>query len=152
MAGNASGEEVNFGNYECFPYKYYGYAKAPRNVLEKSSSGIETDNPFENRHQMVHRGSSRQTLERTSSMLEKGNTLDQTHPVIERALRPRYICFVEDKGFSLVNVSEWEQEHEGQPLDYVFVAYSTIQFSQVRETQWHHLMSISDTFGIYTDS
>ena len=143
MAGNASGQEVNFGNYECFPYKYYGYAKAPRNSLERFSSGLETGTALDRPHQMVERVSSQQALESSSSTLEKGNTLNQTNPIIERALRPRYICFIEDKGFSLVNVSEWEQEHEDQSLDYVFVAYSTTQFSQEDNADMEALHAIA---------
>lgn len=144
MAGNASGPEVNFGNYECFPYKYYGYAKAPRNVLETSSSAFETDNAFDRPHQMVERAFPPRALERSSSTLEKSNRLDQTNPIIERALRPRYLCLMnEDKGFSIVNVSEWEKGHEGQSLDYVFVAYSTTQFSQEDNADMEALHAIA---------
>ena len=140
MAENISGPEVNGGNYEVFPYKHYGYAKAPRNALESYSSALHTGNASERPHQTVERGPSRKALERSSS---KSNTLEQTNPVIERALRPRYICFLEDKGFSLVNVREWEQEHEGQSLDYVFVAYSTIQFSQDTDSDMEALHAIA---------
>ena len=130
MASNVNGEERNYGNYDVFPYKHYGYAKAPRNALESCSSALEPGKAFGSPRQMSERPTFRESFDCSSSTLEGSNTLDQTNPVIERALRPRYICFVEDKGFSLVNVSEWEQEHKDESLDYVFVAYSTTQFVQ----------------------
>jgi hypothetical protein len=92
---------------------------------------------------MAERVSSRRAFERSSSTLKGSSTLDQTNPVIERALKPRYICFLEDKGFSLVNVGEWEQEHKDQALDYVFVAYSTTQFKQDTDDDMEALHAIA---------
>lgn len=98
--GKASGED-NGGRYDEFPYRYYGYAKAPRNAAE----GLRV----------------------TSG---RSDIRQQVHPVAERALRPRYLCFInEDGSISTKNIEEWTSKHPGAKLDYLFVAYTTEQFS-----------------------
>ena len=99
VPGNLSGQERNGGNYDVFPYRHYGYAKAPRNASESSSE------------------------------LQRGNVVAQLHPVAERVLRPRYVCIIGENGTTIMNVRHWEREHPGEALDYVFIAYTAEQFS-----------------------
>lgn len=93
--------ESNGGHYDVFPYKYYGYAKAPRNTSERQPGTI-------------------QSIEAAK----------QTQPVAERVLRPRFVCLMNDDGnVTIEDVETWTTTHPGESLDYIVVAYTTEQFS-----------------------
>lgn len=93
--------------YAHFHYKYWGYPKVARNAIENAPK-------------------------------EGGPHLktQTTHAVAERPLYPRRLCFLKDKsdpdsGITLYDVDVWMSqynlvEHE---MQYVFVAYTTNQFS-----------------------
>jgi len=94
----------NGGNYDPVPYKYFGYPKVARNVLE---------------------------MDRPQS---KGSA--QTNAVAERVLRPRYLCFLRDKGepAMIMNVEEWITQYKAERnLSYVFIAYTAEQFQNTED-------------------
>ena len=96
----ADGPERNGGKYDVFPYKHYTYSKIARN-------------PFEDDRDV----SSRQLAQQCS-------------PESKRVLRPRYLCFLlKDNSVAILDVQEWVSRNPGQPLEYIFVAYTTSQFS-----------------------
>lgn len=98
--GDASGQERNHGRYDVFPYRYYGYPKAARNASEDVVPA-----PFARR------------------------PTDTVNPVAERALRPRYLCSLqEDDSVKIVDVEQWDAQHPSTTLDYVFIAYTTEHF------------------------
>lgn len=100
FASGVSGERSG-GHYDVFPYRYYGYARAPRNAFE---------NP--------------------SSMIHSTDAVKQVQPVAERVLRPRFLCFINDNGnVTIEDVERWTADHAGESLDYLFIAYTAQQFS-----------------------
>ena len=74
---SAEGTARNGGGYDVVPYRYFGYPKVAKNMLEM-------DRP-------------------------KDYALTEANPVAERVLRPRYLCFLRDKGrpAMITNVDEW---------------------------------------------
>ena len=90
----------NNGFYDPFPYKFIGYPKVARNIFELSNG------------RAAH-GS-------------------QPNPVAERVLRPRYLCFLREPGTPalIMAVDDWIAQNKTESnLSYVFVAYTTEQFS-----------------------
>ena len=117
--GDSSGEVRNNGHYDVFPYKYYGYSKAPRNAREGNSPVAQNRDP--------------------AALVQ---------PMILRDIRPRYICFVDDdeandSDFSCESVAMWEETHPNQPLPYIFIAYTTMQFDHDVEADMYALHSIA---------
>ena len=102
----AEGQMRNNGYYDALPYKWWGYAKMPRNPFEESTPRHLTP-----RHEK------------------------RTNPVSERLLRPRYLCFLrkpgdrEMHGVDPMSVDERISSHGAdQNLDYLFIAYTAEQF------------------------
>ncbi|KAJ5523775.1 hypothetical protein N7494_010425 [Penicillium frequentans] len=112
----STGQIVNQGGYDPFPYRYWGYCKVSRNALErkvlKSSHGASLNSAI------------------TSSSLN-----------MDRILEPRTLCF--DTGQDQAQtqqVEEWKKNpqnsspHKKCP-EYVFVAYTRSQFPDSLECQ-----------------
>ncbi|KAH9878695.1 hypothetical protein IAQ61_001968 [Plenodomus lingam] len=59
----------------------------------------------------------------------------QTNAIAERVLRPRYLCFLRDKGqpAKITKVEEWITENPGRNLSYVFIAYTAEQFESTED-------------------
>lgn len=96
------------GRYDVFPYKYYGYAKVARNVLENPTTAEWSSN-------------------------EAMAQLINVNPTSERILHPRYLCFLDEKspsGIVHVYVEDWlTSSGEKSVLRYMVVAYTAEQFN-----------------------
>ncbi|USP80802.1 hypothetical protein yc1106_08076 [Curvularia clavata] len=101
----------NNGNYDGLPYKYFGYPKVAKNMLETSNN--------------------------------TGIVSSQANPVAERILLPRYLCFLRDGGPAVITkVDDWlAQQPSGQPLSYVFVAYTAEQFNTPEDFKVLHQLA-----------
>ncbi|TKA61519.1 hypothetical protein B0A49_08340, partial [Cryomyces minteri] len=120
-----SGAQVrNGGNYDTFPYKYYGYAKVARNAFENDSPG-----------KLIH------------------DVGDEVNPVCKRALRPRYLCFLRNPddqnglhGVMPMMVEEWIAQYKSERnLEYLFVAYTAEQFKGESNEDMEALHKIAET-------
>ncbi|KAJ6041305.1 uncharacterized protein N7446_010805 [Penicillium canescens] len=102
VPADLGGEVRNDGNYEHFKYHYWGYAAISSNPREHPPS--------------------------TASLALSNQ---ESNPISQRLLRPRYLCFLKDgRCAQPQKVSEWEAEHgKTSVLQYIFVAYTTEQFS-----------------------
>ncbi|KAJ9640452.1 hypothetical protein H2199_005991 [Coniosporium tulheliwenetii] len=105
LPSDVNGQERNGGKYDAFPYRYYGYPKVARNLLEDPEK---------------HR----------SDQLAKA-----ADPIAERLLRPRHLCFLvkpdskEMLGVTPMPVDEWISKYKSERiLQYLFVAYTAEQF------------------------
>lgn len=89
-----------------------------------------------------------------SNTLENGR--EQSAPTrnnqVYRLLKPRHLCFLreptsaENEGVSIGKVSDWEKEHGDESMpEYLFVAYSTEQFSHRSEADLRELHDIAET-------
>lgn len=66
------------------------------------------------------------------------------HLVTERTLRPRYICFLaKDDNISITDVEAWALQHPEESLNYLFVAYTTEQFSHESDSDMTALHNIA---------
>jgi hypothetical protein len=126
----------NNGNYDKFPYRFWGYAKYWRNTRE-------------NKTRTIHGGDKLLLAQRREKNREIGISEDEayeheegTNPVDERLLRPRYLCFL-DQGPNLsrsaavpMKVDDWLKANNlfAHP-DYLFVAYTAEQFKGRRDLQ-----------------
>lgn len=109
---SAEGTARNGGGYDVVPYRYFGYPKVAKNMLEM-------DRP-------------------------KDYALTEANPVAERVLRPRYLCFLRDKGrpAMITNVDEWiAQNGSAHGLSYIFVAYTAEQFNTPEDFRVLHEMA-----------
>ncbi|KIW19459.1 hypothetical protein PV08_00031 [Exophiala spinifera] len=94
-------------HYKPFPYKFWGYPKVARNMLENVPEKIEAN-----------------------------EEVDGAHPVSERPLYPSRLCFVhggKDKNgrTHLYDVKVWLNQHNmvDHDMRYIFVAYTSTQFT-----------------------
>ncbi|KAJ6041237.1 uncharacterized protein N7446_010870 [Penicillium canescens] len=113
------GEPRHNGQYEPFKYHYWGYAPI-------------SSNPYE-----------------CPTLLGSPDSApEQRDPASERLLRPRVLCFLrETHSIDIFKVSDWEKEHgDTKTLQYIFVAYTTTQFSHDEESDdMEVLHSIAET-------
>jgi hypothetical protein len=98
---------VNEGNYDSFPYRYWGYCKVTRNAIEGSANTAALAM------------SSRRPSDADSN----------------RILEPTYLCFVGDEQFGRRRLlSDWKNDpenlqHHMKCPEYVFVAYTSEHFT-----------------------
>lgn len=98
-------------HYAPFPYRFWGYPKVARNMLENIPGKIEAN-----------------------------EDVDGAHPVSERPLYPSRLCFVnggKDKNgrTHLYEVKVWLNQHNmvDHDMKYIFVAYTSTQFTDSDE-------------------
>ncbi|KAK5346010.1 hypothetical protein LTS03_007596 [Exophiala xenobiotica] len=109
--GKMYGGTSRLAHYAPFPYRYWGYPKVARNMLENVPARIETN-----------------------------EEVDGAHPVSERPLYPSRLCFV-DGGRDrtgrthLYEVSLWLEQHNmvDHDMKFIFVAYTSTQFTDSDE-------------------
>ncbi|KAJ5730315.1 uncharacterized protein N7483_004823 [Penicillium malachiteum] len=116
IPADLGGEKRNNGRYEQFKYHYWGYAKVAANRHEiPPSRNTNLSAPYQN-----------------------------THGISQRNLRPRRLCLLqEDEGIDIVDVSEWEADNG--TLDYLFICYTTLQFSYDSIDDMEELHRISES-------
>lgn len=113
---NLAGEIRNGGFYDPFPYRYWGYPKAARNI-------------YENEPRQIPGLTSSQSVEFVSNKLS------------DRPIEPRYLCFLgnNDDAAEICLVEEWKRSHgEDSRRDYVFVAYTAEQFNTPDDLNYLH--------------
>ncbi|KAF2453803.1 hypothetical protein BDY21DRAFT_387942 [Lineolata rhizophorae] len=123
FAQSAQGQERNGGKFDSFPYRFFGYPKVARNALEDATS------------KRTHREIS-----------------DALNPIAKRLLRPRHLCFLRNpevkhlQGMVPMDVEEWITQYRSERnLDYIFVAYTTEQFSHTSAEDMNALHQIAET-------
>ncbi|KAJ5760680.1 hypothetical protein N7520_007836 [Penicillium odoratum] len=109
------GEKRNNGRYEQFKYHYWGYSKFSAN-----------------RHEI-----------QPSSTNNCSTSYQITHGISKRNLRPRQLCLLQDDGIEIVDVNEWEAEHG--TIDYLFICYTTLQFSHETNEDMDELHRIAES-------
>ncbi|KAF4539923.1 3-hydroxyisobutyrate dehydrogenase [Lasiodiplodia theobromae] len=118
-------QERNGGNYDVFAYRYHGYAKVARNVLEyPSSSALPYGTP--------------------------DAPAEGSNPVMERLLSPRYLCVLQNpsdkNGNSGVSIQKIEDSNNNSWVgSYLFIAYTAEQFSHSSEEDMQALHAIAET-------
>ncbi|KAF2492943.1 hypothetical protein BU16DRAFT_94338 [Lophium mytilinum] len=121
--GNVEGEVRNGGRYDCFPYKFHGYSKVARNMLEEKAAKKHTD-----------------------------HAPQKTNPVSNRLLHPRYLCVIRDLAsptlgeVDRVSVDDWIAENQSNkgPLPYLFISYFTGQFPSESQSHCQLLIDIAE--------
>ncbi|KAL3422677.1 3-hydroxyisobutyrate dehydrogenase protein [Phlyctema vagabunda] len=121
---SSDGPDQKYGlRYAPLPYKFHGYAKAARNLLENS--------PMNGSRKVV---------------------VDPLNQVSERLLLPRHLCFLNDpdakelKGWNPISVDHWKASKKTKgSLRYLFVAYSAEQFSHTSNDDLDALHVIAET-------
>jgi hypothetical protein len=117
--GDIEGEVRNNLDYEPFPYRYFGYSKAARNILEHKPDSV------------VH--NSQHDISAGRAVLQD---------IHEKVLGPRRLFVLAEPesldmlGHSLVDFSETAQ----QP-DYVFIAWTAEHF---KDSDEHALLAIAE--------
>jgi hypothetical protein len=127
-------KEKNGSKYDPFPYRDWHYCKSPRNKHEINPSP-KGAMAIENR---MGQTNTREPVEQSEDFGQLGRReLDEYfNPEHNRALRPRYLCFLEHpgdrvnlRGFARRHVDEWIREKKAHSHpDYIFVAYTAKQF------------------------
>lgn len=98
---------MNQGNYDPFPYRYWGYCKVTRNNIEESAGNAVGVSP-------------------NAAYNEDSN----------RILEPTSLCFVKDEQFGRCRlVTEWKNDPENQQYhkkcaEYLFIAYTSEHFDE----------------------
>jgi hypothetical protein len=105
---------MNQGNYDSFPYRYWGYCKVTRNTVEESARTATIDvSPHSPGH-----GTAASNVDRN------------------RILEPVSLCFVKDERFGRCRlVSEWKddpknEQFHGKCPEYLFIAYTSEHFNE----------------------
>ena len=136
---SASGQVRNFGYYDAFPYKFWGYPRLARNYLENNPLGRQER---ENEDRVAEQRLNEE--QELNQSLEKDIGLDANQDqdyggktIGKRLLRPRYLCFVEgpdERGnytTVLRKVADWLAENRvTQTPDYLFISYTSTQFGE----------------------
>src|SRR6201996_1478388 len=102
-----------YSRYANFPYRYWGYSKIARNLLENIPG----------------------------AHVSGGDEHAGAHPVSERPLYPRRLCFVDSaskdggSGIHLYDVELWLQQHNmiEHDMRFIVVAYTSTQFTDTDE-------------------
>lgn len=135
---NSPAKLKNGSKYDPVLYRDWHYCKSPRNKHEinpsqQGATAIERrmgqTNPGEPVEQSKELGSE-------SGLPTRRELEEHFNPEYNRALRPRYLCFLERpddtvnlRGFAIRRVEEWMSENGARSHpDYIFVAYTAKQF------------------------
>jgi hypothetical protein len=112
-----NGELRNNGLYEKLQYRYWGYSNISNNPQESSV-----------------------TSRRVTGVSQ------QINPISERPLRPRYLCFLKEvKGVTVEKVEDRiAQRGFEENLEYIFVSYTSEQFSHDNEEDLEALHHITE--------
>ncbi|KAJ5900162.1 hypothetical protein N7495_004906 [Penicillium taxi] len=105
----STGQILNSGNYDPFPYRYWGYCKVARNTIEGSRLS----------------SASRPSLASSATVSSNMN----------RILEPQTLCFdIGEEWAQTRSVESWKNDPSNKSLykkcpEYIFVAYTAAQFS-----------------------
>lgn len=108
-----NGEIRNGGKYDTFNYKYWGYPYHSRNKIE--------DKPLTQNHFDPYSSSGAEDL-------------NPNHGLSDRPIEPNFLCFLQHGGGVYISdVEEWKLKNPGHVASYIFVSYTSEQFSNDQE-------------------
>lgn len=108
-----NGQIRNGGKYDTFNYRYWGYPYHSRNKIE--------DKPLTQNHFDPYSSSGAEDL-------------NPNHGLSDRPIEPNFLCFLQHgEGAYISDVEEWKRKNPGHVASYIFVSYTSEQFSNDQE-------------------